>query len=134
MTWLRTILILTAAISALEAPRVLAADFVVYSVFKPLDLGNPGESHQKDYYVNMGSNQGIQEGTRLDVIRRISTYDLLNAKLYQDVAFPIARIRVVHVERNAAVCRLEKVLSADKTPETGIRAVMVGDLVRPAEE
>jgi hypothetical protein len=132
MRWLRTILSVTIAAAALEAPHSLAADFVVYSVFKPVDLGNPGDSPQKDFYVNMGSLQGLHEGTSLDVLRRISTYDLLNEKLYQDVTFPIARLKVIHVENNAAICRLDKVLTADKTPETSIRAVMVGDLVRPA--
>jgi hypothetical protein len=134
MRWLRTILIFGAAAAALQAPRTLAAaDFVVYSVFKPLDLGNAGEAPQKDYYVNMGSSQGLREGSQLDVLRRISTYDLLNEKLYQDVTFPIARLKVLHVENNAAICRLQKVLAADKTPETSNRAVMVGDLVRQAE-
>lgn len=132
MRWLRTILCLTIAAAALEAPHSLAADYVVYSVFKPIDLGGVGDAPQKDFYVNMGSSQGLREGANLEVLRRISTYDLLNEKLYQDVTFPIARLKVIHVENNAAICRLDKILKADKTPETSIRAVMVGDLVRPA--
>lgn len=133
MRWLKALLTVTVAIAALEAPRSLAADFVVYSVFKPLDLGNSNETPQKDFYVNMGSSQGVRVGASLDVLRRISTYDLLNEKLYQDVTFPIGRLKVIHVENNAAICRLEKILTSDQTPETNNRAVMVGDLVRPAQ-
>jgi len=132
MRWLRTILTISIAAAALEAPHTLAADYVVYSVFKPLDLGNSGESPQKDFYVNMGSSQGLREGAQLEVMRRISTYDLLNEKLYQDVTFPIARLKVIHVENNAAICRLDKLINAEKGPETSIRAVMVGDIVRQA--
>lgn len=111
---------------------IQAADYVVYSVFKPVDLGVPGATPQKDYYVNMGSAQGLHAGSQLEVLRRVSTYDLLNEKLYQDVTFPIARLKVIHVENNAAICRLDKILPPDKTPETNNRAVMIGDLVRPA--
>jgi hypothetical protein len=134
MTRLRTILISAFAVAVLEAPLPLAAsDYVIYSVFKPLDLGNPGENPQKDFYVNMGSNQGLHIGAHLDVSRRVSTYDLMNEKLYQDVTIPIARLKVIHVENNAAVCRLDKLVTSEKSPETTIRAVMVGDIVRPAE-
>jgi hypothetical protein len=123
------------ALTALETPQSLAADYVVYSVYKPLDLGGtaPEAAPKKDYYVNMGTAQGLHPGSSLEVIRRISTYDLLNQKLYQDVTFPIARLKVIHVESGAAICRLDKFLPADKTPEPGIRAVMVGDAVRVAQ-
>jgi hypothetical protein len=119
------------ALAALPTATAIAADYVVYSVFKPIDLGNPGEAPQKDYYVNMGSAQGVRPGSQLEVLRRISTYDLLNQKLYKDVTFPIARLKVIHVENNAAICRLDKLLPVDKTPEPGVRAVMVGDIVQP---
>lgn len=122
------------ALALLAAPESgQSADFVVYSVYKGLDMGNPGEVPQKDFYVNMGSAQGLHAGRSLDVFRRIATYDLLNEKLYKDVTFPIARLKVIHVENNAAICRLEKLLPADKTPVISTRSVMVGDLVRAAQ-
>jgi hypothetical protein len=135
MRWLKMIIWTAAAAGMLiAAPKgSLAADFVVYSVYKGLDLGNPGETPQKDYYVNMGTAQGLRVGARLDVLRRVSTYDLLSEKLYKDVTFPIAKIRVIHVEDNAAVCRLDKMISADKTPAVAARAVMIGDLVQNGE-
>jgi hypothetical protein len=107
-----------------------SADFVVYSVYKAIDLGNPGEIPQKDYYVNMGTTNGLHNGATLEVIRKVATYDLLSEKLYKDISFPIARLKVIHVEQNAAVARLEQVLPADKTPAVANRAVMVGDVVQ----
>jgi hypothetical protein len=133
MRWLKSISALAMALAALYATGSHAAEYVVYSVFKPLDLGGGGEAPSKDYYVNMGSAQGVHTGSQLEVLRRISTYDLLNQKLYKDMTFPIARLKVIHVENNAAICRLEKFLPGDKTPEPGIRAVMVGDLVQPTQ-
>jgi hypothetical protein len=124
---------LVALFTALTLPFTAgAADFVVYSVYKPIDLGNPGEVPQKDFYVNMGSANGLHNGSSLDVIRKVATYDLLSEKLYKDISFPIARLKVIHVEQNAAVARLEQILPADKTPAIATRAVMVGDIVQIA--
>lgn len=122
-----------ALVAALTLPFTAgSADFVVYSVYRPIDLGNPGEVPQKDFYVNMGSANGLHNGSSLDVIRKVATYDLLSEKLYKDISFPIARLKVIHVEQNAAVARLEQVLPADKTPAVATRAVMVGDIVQIA--
>jgi hypothetical protein len=107
-----------------------SADFVVYSVYKAIDLGNPGETPQKDYYVNMGTANGLHNGATLEVIRKVATYDLLSEKLYKDISFPIARLKVIHVEQSAAVARMEQILPADKTPAVANRAVMVGDVVQ----
>jgi hypothetical protein len=110
-----------------------ASDFIVYSVYKDLDLGNPGVVPHKDFYINMGSANGIHPGSVVEVVRKSSTYDLANQKLYKDVSFPIATLKVIHVETNAAIARLEKIYSAEKTPATSPRAVMVGDNIRVQE-
>lgn len=107
-----------------------AADFVVYSEYQALNMGNPGEKPQKDYYVNMGSSNGVQEGTELEVLRRISTYDLLSERLYKDLRFPVARLKVIHVESKASVARLEKILPPESTPAVANHEVMIGDIVR----
>lgn len=126
-----TYLVRATLVAALATPLTAgSADFVVYSVYKAIDLGNPGEVPQKDYYVNMGTTNGLHNGATLEVIRKVATYDLLSEKLYKDISFPIARLKVIHVEQNAAVARLEQVLPADKTPAVANRAVMVGDVVQ----
>jgi hypothetical protein len=133
-TRLQILVATIAALGMLALPRHLgAADYVVYSVYKELDLGYPGETPQKDFYVNMGTTQGLRPGTMLKVYRRVSTYDLMSEKLYRDVSFPIARLKVIHAENNAAIARLEKMLPIASTPAFSPRAVMVGDLVETTE-
>ena len=135
MRALWTILAIAAAGSIIAFPSDgNAAEHMVYSVYRGVDLGNPGEVPLKDFYVNMGSTHGVHQGMVLEVSRKISTYDLLTEKLYKDMVVPIARIKVIHVENNAAVARLEKMLPAEKFPVSGPRAVMVGDFVSPAGE
>jgi hypothetical protein len=125
-------IVLLMTLCSFSTAKVQAAEFVVYSVFRALDFGNPGEDPQKDYYINMGSANGVQVGSILDVSRRVPTYDMLNEKLYKDVQIPIARLKVIHVENNASVARLEKLSPTDTTPVVAYRAVMVGDAVEMA--
>jgi hypothetical protein len=105
----------------------------VYSIYKELDMGNPGEMPKKDFFINMGSSNGLHAGSSVEVYRKTSTYDTLSEKLYRDIVFPIARLKVIHVESNAAVARIEKFLPTDKTPILNPPGIMVGDLIRPAE-
>lgn len=123
-----TSLTLAALISL--SPEARADDFIVYSVYQTVDLGNPGETISKDYYVNMGSAQGLRPGSILEVARKTSTYDLTSEKLYKDVSFPIGKLKVLHVEGQVAIARLDAMYAEDKTPAISPRSVMVGDLVR----
>ena len=106
-----------------------AEDFVVYSIYKQLDMGNPGEVPQKDYYINLGHTQGVHEGTTVTVYRKVSTYDLLSEKLYKDMTFPIAKLKVIHSEGSASIARMEKMLAGEFTPAITPKAVMIGDII-----
>lgn len=107
---------------------------MVYSVQKSFDLGNANEEMVKDYYLNIGTNQGVSIGSVIEVARKVPTYDLSNQKLYKDITFPFAKLRIIHVEKDAAVARLQKLYPTDKTPTITPRAVMVGDLIKPSNE
>lgn len=117
----------------LGAPSAQADEHMVYNVFRPLDLGEEEQQvAPKDFYVNMGASNGVRSGSVLEVLRKVSTFDLASQKLYKDVLLPVAKIKVIHVESNAAVARLEKLAPPEVTPGISPRAVMVGDLVRLA--
>ena len=106
-------------------------DYVVYSVFQALNMtDDPKDKPPKDYYINMGKNQGVRKGAILEVRRRIPTYDLISEQLYRDLTVPVALIKVIHVESVAAIGRLEKLLPLKTTPMVSPRFIMVGDLVR----
>src|SRR5690606_21026117 len=98
-----------------------------------LNMGNPGEVAQKDYYINMGSVNGVRVGTVLDVVRKVPSYDLVSQKLYKDVTFPIGQLKVIHVESTAAIARLVKLNPPENTPAVTTRAILVGDLVRVSQ-
>ncbi len=126
-------MLLVAGIGALMTAipaRAAERDYVVYSTYRGVDLGGAGENSPRDYYVNMGSENGIRPGSVLEVWRKVPTYDLSSQKLYKDLSFPVARVKVIHVESNAAVARLETFYPPEKSPAVLPRAIMVGDMVR----
>ncbi len=108
----------------------VADDFTVYSIYSPVDLGNPGEQQQKDYYVNMGTAHGLNKGAIVMVYRKAPSYDVANQKLYKDVTFPFAKLRIIHTEESASIGRLEVLAPSEKVPALSPRAVIVGDIVR----
>lgn len=103
---------------------------VVYSVYRGLDLGDGVSGAEKDYFINLGSRDGLQVGQSVEVIRKLPTYDLQTEKLYKDLKFPFAKLKLIHVEAEASIGRLEVIYSPDKTPILSPKAVIVGDLVR----
>jgi hypothetical protein len=107
-----------------------AEEAVVYSVYKGIDMGD-GKEAQRDLFLNVGTNQGVKVGQTLEVARRQATYDLAMNKLYKDVIYPFAKIRIIHSEKDASIARVEKYLPSDQTPVLNPPQVMVGDLVRP---
>jgi hypothetical protein len=114
--------------SAVQAGQ---AEFKVYEVRQALSLGGSHPTPPKEYYVSLGADQGVKAGTTLEVYRRSSTYDLAREEFYRDVLFPIAHMKVIHVDLGAAICRLEKFLPTETTPVLSPPAIMVGDIVRP---
>ncbi len=106
---------------------------VVYNIYQPVNLGNPGEAARKDFYISVGSQQGIRKGMILRVSRKVPSPDVLSEKFFRDVTIPIAQIKVIHVEGTVAIARLVKLLPADEYPAVSPHAVMLGDLIEPDE-
>ncbi len=105
-------------------------EFVIYGVYRGLNFGNPGEMPEKDYYINMGSNQGVEEGSVIEVFRRTPTYDILNNQSFGDMTVKIGFAKVIHVEPKMAIVRLDHLLESAKRASTTPPGFMAGDYVR----
>jgi hypothetical protein len=119
-------------VMALSVLQGHASDFVVYNVYRSLNFGNTDEVSEKDYYINMGANQGVHLGSILEVSRKIPTYDLQSGQLYRDVVVPIAWVKVIHVEAKAVIARLDHMIPSEQRASITPPSIMTGDLVRIA--
>lgn len=113
------------------APYSRAADAIIYSVLRPIILDDSQAADAlKDYYTTAGKKDGVKAGTILEVTRKTPTYNLQTERVYKDIRVPFARLKVIHVEEEASIARLEELYKPEQTPLLQPRAVIVGDLVQ----
>ena len=127
---MKVLLYVMSLVLVISSVSAEAREFNVYNVASTLPMGEPGEVKVQDYYVNMGSRHGLKKGDRLEALRRVPSYDMIDQEFSRDLLFPIAVLRILHIQSNAAICRLEKMLPARDRPTISPSSVMVGDYVR----
>ena len=101
----------------------------IYSMYQNLDMGDPKVPRHKDYYVTLGSGDGLKKDSHLTVVRKIASSDAMTQKFYQDLVFPIATLRVIHVQKKVAIARLIEMIPLKDSPVISPYALMVGDHV-----
>ena len=105
-----------------------AKEVTVFDVRRPLAMDN-SEQPPKDYYINAGSKDGLKSGMVLSVNRRSTLYDQYQNKSPGDLIVLVGVIRLIHVQEDISVARLEKIESRDKLPTIDFDAIMMGDKV-----
>lgn len=107
----------------------LANNYVIYSVSQNIPMGYDNEVLKKNYYVNIGQNQGVKAGTILAVYRNIVKQDPYETKTRYTHKVKLGEVKVLHAENNTAITSVKKLeLDADR-PMIDIEAPMIGDLV-----
>lgn len=106
-----------------------AREHLIYSIDEEIPMGYENEKPKRNYYVNIGSNQGVKAGTTLDVFRVISKsnpYDNLKRINYK---VKIGELEVLHSDDHAAIGSLKKIKVGIKDPLFEISSFMIGDYV-----
>ena len=108
----------------------LSADnYVIYSIAQEIPMGFKNEKIQKNFYINMGSKQGLRKGTHLNIYRKMSKIDPFdNTKKYWH-KIKIGTLEVVHVEENSAVSLLKSMEKKTEKLVLDIASPIIGDLV-----
>src|SRR4051794_23426324 len=110
MKLVKSLLLTTATVAALIAATARparATEFFVTSVTRDFPM-KAGEALYKDFYINAGSNNGLRKGAALDALRKMPVFDNINSKLLGDTNIRIARLKIIHVDKNFAIARLVK--------------------------
>jgi len=106
-----------------------ARDYIIYSIVQDVPMGYENEVVKKNFYVNMGSKQGVKAGTQLDVFRTISRLDPYETKKRYSYKVKIGELKVLHTEDNTAIGSLSKLNLGEETPLFDVNNFMIGDKV-----
>jgi len=115
----------------LNSTDVLARSYLIYSVAQDLPMGVDEQIIKKNFYVNIGSNQGLKKGTLLDVFRIISVLDPYDNRKRINYRVKIGELKVLHVNQDAAITVAHKVPTED-LPVLDLDSFIVGDHVAVA--
>lgn len=108
--------------------KVHAKDVSVFDVRRPLAMDN-AETPPKDYYINAGSGSGLKTGMSVKVYRRNSLYDPYTNKSPGDLVVLVGQLRLIHVQDDMSVARLDLIEGREKLPTIDFDAIMLGDRV-----
>ncbi|MDA0748255.1 MAG: OmpA family protein [bacterium] len=114
------------------APSLVAAqDFVVFKVKTPFQTGGavPDSARMNDFYCKIGTDQGIQIGTEMNVYRqREIASDFGNFKIKTKMF--VGRMKAFDVQDEYTVGRVSE-LASYSDPHRNRDAVLIGDYVQP---
>jgi hypothetical protein len=113
---------------AMHTPSVAARSFMIYSVAMDLPMGVDNEVLKKNFYVNLGSKQGVRKGTLLDVFRIISVLDPYDNRKRINYRVKIGELKVLHSNDEAAITVFHKKEDKD-LPVLELDQFIVGDHV-----
>lgn len=109
-------------------PRVSYAEISIFDVRRPIAL-NDGEKPPRDFYINAGTESGLNSGMVLTVIRKTPLYDSYQNRSAGDLMIKVARVKIIHAQRGLAVARLHSDLGRDNNPVLEDNFLMVGDQI-----
>lgn len=118
-------------LTSLHSTSVVAKSYLIYSVAQDLPMGVDEQVLKKNFYVNMGSNQGVKKGTLLDVFRIISVLDPYDNRKRINYRVKIGELKVLHANQEAAITISHKTLTED-LPVLDLDSFIVGDHVAVA--
>ncbi len=104
-----------------------ARSYLIYSVAQDLPMGTDEQVIKKNFYVNMGTGQGLKKGTLLDVFRVISVLDPYDNRKRVNYRVKIGELKVIHTSDEAAITVLHKM--KDDVPVLDLDQFIVGDHV-----
>lgn len=110
---------------------LMAENYMIYSISQEFPMGIENEVLKKNYYVNIGSSQGIQSGTQLSVYRLISRTNPFSKERQERINYKvkIGELKIIHSEKNHAIAELAA-NNADSSPTFfEVNSLMIGDHV-----
>jgi hypothetical protein len=123
-------IIIVIIVTLLFIPTAISRDYVVYSIAHELPMGDkPPEKLRKNYYLNIGRDDGVKPGIIMDVFRIISRTDQYREKKRFTHKVKIGALKILHSEESTSIAKIEKLYTGEDFPLFDIESVMIGDHV-----
>ncbi len=90
-------------------------------------MGTDEQVIKKNFYVNMGAQQGLKKGTRLDVFRVVSVLDPYDNRKRVNYKVKVGELKVIHTNDEAAISVVHKL--EEEVPVLELDQFIVGDHV-----
>jgi hypothetical protein len=128
-------LLVLAAIQLFTVTAALAQSLTsapqIFDVRISLPL-EPEDEAYHDFYINAGPEAGFKKGMFVTVVRLVPVHDPIQNKQQATLTVDVARLQVIHVERNITVARLDLEFTDEDRPTLEYESVMIGDRIDPA--
>lgn len=111
------------------ATMSFARDYIIFSIAQDLPMDDSEVKPKKNFYINMGVQQGIKEGSLLDVYRIISRLDPYENKKRYNYKVKIGEVKVLHAEENSSIATAKILNTSNEHPLFEINNLMIGDHV-----
>ena len=106
---------------------VRARDYTIYSISQDVPMGIKDEVLKKNYFIDMGRDQGLEVGTKLHVYRKLSNFNPYQQFKQYTYKFKVGEIEVLHSEKNSAIAK--KIKFYKEIPQLEYKDFMIGDMV-----
>ena len=112
------------------ATMSFAKDDIIYSITQDSPMGTPNEEIKKNFYLDMGEQHGIKEGSTVDVFRKISRLDPYQSKKRFNYTVKIGELNIIHSEENTSIASLNNLSTKSSPLLFEINNFMIGDTVQ----
>lgn len=109
--------------------KVFSRDHQIYSISEEVPMGYDNEVLKKNYYVNIGKNQGVRQGATLNVFRVISKLNPYENQKRINHRVKIGQIEILHADEEAAIGAFKEINNGPQDPLFEIENFMIGDHV-----
>lgn len=114
--------------SLIFSTSIFARSYVIFSMAQDLPMGLENEVVRKNYYINMGSGQGVKKDSILDVFRIVSVQNPYDNKKRVNYKVKIGELKVLHSSDEAAIAMVNEYEKED-VPIFELNQFMIGDHV-----
>lgn len=115
-------------VTFLISQSIYARSYVIFSMTQDLPMGFDNEVVRKNYYINMGSGQGVKKDSIVDVFRIISVQNPYDNKQRVNYKVKIGELKILHTSDEAAIAVVHEYEKED-VPIFELNQFMIGDHV-----